>query len=175
MEAARFILSESDHPFVQALPLAGPQAAENFFSRGVRLHTRYSGLGMAEVVCHRLHAGLVAAAEEQEMCVNLGSGVTAMDAWDCKSSAQSILCSLEEGMRPAHVFTDMQLRHRKSVLDTITGLEVAAGGDRALFWRDLVALLLEIDRTTEHALKSHAKCLLHPEGDCPVPGHDPRF
>lgn len=38
--------------------LSGHEAARSFLGRGVRLYTRYSGIGMAEIACHAYQRAL---------------------------------------------------------------------------------------------------------------------
>lgn len=142
---AQFFLQGGDATSeLSGLPLSGHEAAMAFLRSGVHLYTRYSGIGMAEVVCHNYQAALSQAAQRLGLPCDW-VGFSSRQAWDIKASARSILLDLEPHCQPQHVFGDMLGLMPERIVDTIRGLSLAAGGTGLEFWRDVQELLGEVE------------------------------
>lgn len=146
-------------PALRTVPLSGHEAAMSFLGRGVKLYTRYSGIGMAEIACHGYQRALAQELERQGRAFDW-FGFSSAQAWDIKPSARRILMDLDERVQPAHVFGNMLGMLPQKVIDTIEGLLLAAGECRDAFLADLHDLFREIEKRSIDR-RDYAFCYKH--------------
>lgn len=140
--------------------LSGHEAARSFLGRGVRLYTRYSGIGMAEIACHAYQRALEQEFERSGMTFEW-AGFSSAQAWDLKPSARRILLDLDERVQPAHVFGNMLGMFPQKVIDTIDGLNLAAAEHREAFWAHVQDFFGEIEKQPALHRHRHAFCYKH--------------
>ena len=122
-------------------------AAAQIFENGVRLHTRYSGIGMAEIACKRLEQVLCEHAAAQGFRIpGTWAGFSMESAFDLKESARTILLDHHECSRPKHVFGNMTTMLSSKAKFAFEGLADQYGKqaderERQARWNDMVDLL----------------------------------
>ena len=140
-----------DDPLRNVLRLPAKDALAAVANRGIRLYTRYSGIGMPEIVWHIL---------QKQIFPHFGLSnekfVTHEEAWDIKPTARRILMDLDGPVRPQHVFGDMMEGMLKGEVRNLIPLLASDATDTS--WTDLKSLMWEAD---QRILRQNAHCYIH--------------
>ena len=116
-----------------------------WLTSGVEVHTRYSGIGVAEMACHHYQSSL------ERLAAKLGqpaswAGFSMESSWDLNETVRHILPDYRADHRTQHLFGDMMQLAPQEALDIMSGLDIAAGPGRAQFWHGCKQFTIQAER-----------------------------
>ena len=158
----RIALKLVDEGSPTALPLCATDAISWVMGRGIDLYTRYSGVGTPEIALHGLVQSLRKVFVSRGLPIDKWQEVRFLEAWDLKSTAQSLLAGASGARRPRHVFGDMMTMLRPKINELIEGLAKSDGSGRR-GWEDIKALMLEYEASM---FTNSCPCICHGGSNC---------
>ena len=141
---------------IDSLPLSGREAFELVFGcHGVEIYSRYSGIGMAEIITHLLADAIQRFAATSGNPFRQWKGVRVVECFDEKATARAILADHNPELRAAHVFAGLQGLVSRRLVGIMNGLKATAGDGACAspsHWDEMKELLLELEADEDNPI-----------------------